>query len=430
MEISQKDNMNERIKDNNNLGVRMKRVLIFSIAYHPYVGGAEVAIKEITDRIPDVHFDMITVRFSNEVPHFERIGNVNVHRIGVPQKGHLDNFIVKFPYTLNKIFFTLLAYFHALKLHRKHAYDMTWAMMANYAGFAALFFKITHPKIPYLLSLQEGDPFEHIRKRIGFLHPIFKQIFKRADTIQAISHYLAGFAKQNGYKGDLTVVPNGVDIDLFDALMDQEEVEHYRNLVGKKDMLAYRNEEAPQENIILVTTSRLVEKNGVDTIIGAMTLLPDNFRLVIIGDGPLMQDLKDLAEAMPDEKIAFLGHIDNQELPKYLKVSDIFIRPSRSEGFGISFPEAMAAGLPVIATPVGGIVDFLFDPIQNPNTDPTGLFCRVDDPQSIVDAVNKYVDDNNLKETIVTNAKRLVREKYDWNVIAPRMKKIIDNLVG
>src|SRR3989344_2837510 len=62
----------------------VKRVLIFSLAYSPYAGGAEIAIKEITDRIDpkEYSFDMITLRFDRNLPKVQRIGNVTVHRIG------------------------------------------------------------------------------------------------------------------------------------------------------------------------------------------------------------------------------------------------------------------------------------------------------------------------------------------------------------
>ena len=59
----------------------MKKILIFSLAYFPHVGGAEIAIKEITDRIDDIEFHLITLRFENEQQE-ERMGNVLVHRIG------------------------------------------------------------------------------------------------------------------------------------------------------------------------------------------------------------------------------------------------------------------------------------------------------------------------------------------------------------
>ena len=116
-------------------------------------------------------------------------------------------------------------------------------------------------------------------------------------------------------------------------------------------------------------------------------------------------------------------------MPKYLKVSDIFIRPSRSEGLGNSFLEAMAAGIPVIATPVGGIPDFLLDPAKNPDHEPTGYFCEVDNPQSIATQVNKILSDEALRTRIIRNAKKLVTEKYDWSLIAHDMKeKVFDKL--
>ncbi len=59
----------------------MKRILIFSLAYYPHVGGAEVALKEITDRISDIEFHMITLNFGGE-PREEKIGNIFVHRVG------------------------------------------------------------------------------------------------------------------------------------------------------------------------------------------------------------------------------------------------------------------------------------------------------------------------------------------------------------
>jgi glycosyltransferase involved in cell wall biosynthesis len=110
---------------------------------------------------------------------------------------------------------------------------------------------------------------------------------------------------------------------------------------------------------------------------------------------------------------------------------DVFVRPSIIEGFGNAFVEAFAAGIPVVATPVGGIPDFLFDPWKDPEYPSTGIFCKVRDPQSIADAVQKYLDDPQLTATIVKNAKALAIEKYDWNIIAADMKtQVFDRLTA
>lgn len=323
-----------------------KRVLIFSLAYYPnLVGGAEVAIKEITDRIPpsDFEFDMITLRPNTETPKYEKIGNVNVYRIGFSRKGANVSDFFKLPLSLNKYLFPFLSFFKALSLNRRKKYCFIWAMMANYAGFGALFFKIIKPKIKYLLTLQEGDPIPYIKKRVRFVYPIFKMIFTKADMVQAISNYLANFAKDMGYKGDLAVVPNGVDVLRFTKNYSEEEIPVIKETT---------------EDRYFITTSRLVKKNGIRDVIISLTYLPDNYKFLVIGAGPDSDDLKNLAvEKSVEHRVKFLGQIEQKDIPKYLKASDIFIRPSISEGMGNSFIEAMAAEIPVIATEVGGIPD-------------------------------------------------------------------------
>src|SRR6185437_3550244 len=191
----------------------MKRILIFSLAYYPrFVGGAEVALKEITDRLgSEYEFDMITLR--KHAPAFARIGNVTVYRVGMPWRGTRTKSSTFFP--LSKTLFPFFAFYKALRLHKTRKYDLIWSMMAAYAGFAALFFKLCHPRVPYLLTLQEGDPISHIKRRALPVYPFFKMIFTRADRIQAISNYLDRFGRSMGFKGPIDVVPNGVDLSRF-----------------------------------------------------------------------------------------------------------------------------------------------------------------------------------------------------------------------
>lgn len=391
-----------------------KRVLIFSLAYYPFVGGAEVAIKEITDRISAdaIQFDMVTLRFDNSLPRFERIGNVNVHRIGFTSTKPTMADLVQKPLVFNKYLLPLIGWWKASQLHRNNQYEATWSMMANYAGFAAVLFKITHPRVPFLLTLQEGDPIDYIKNRVRFVYPLFRRIFTKADIIQAISNYLANFARDMGFAGPLEVIPNAVDTKHFSHSGSADELNALREQFGKKNDDAY-----------LITTSRLVQKNAVDDVIRSLIHLPSNVYFLILGIGPDEAKLKGLAEELHvTSRVKFLGQIAHSDMPKYLHISDIFIRPSLSEGMGNSFIEAMAAGIPVIATPVGGIVDFLFDPEKNQRENATGLFCTVRDAESIARCVQRLLDDAVLRERIIKNARKLAFEKYDWDLIARSMK--------
>ena len=119
--------------------------------------------------------------------------------------------------------------------------------------------------------------------------------------------------------------------------------------------------------------------------------------------------------------------ITNQELKHLYTGAELYISPSLSEGFGNSFIEAMAAGLPVIATPVGGILDFLFDPEKNPEVEPTGLFCRVSDPRDLAEKIRRLVSDDRLRTKIAAHGRKRAYELYDWNTITAQMRERVFN---
>jgi glycosyltransferase involved in cell wall biosynthesis len=368
----------------------MKRVLIFSLAYYPHVGGAEVSIKEITDRISpsDIEFHMVTLRFSRAEPAVEKIGNVLVHRIYLGGANLFSKFLFQF-FAANK----------ALVLSRTNHYDAIWAVMAHSAGVPAVLYKMAYPKVFYILNLQEGDPIPHIEKKMTPIWPLFTRAFIKADVVQALSTHLAKWARARGFTGPIEIIPNAVDSQRF------------------------LGDPVPHEGTVLITTSRLVHKNAIDDVIRAVALLPQ-VRFLILGTGPEEAALKKLAQTLGvAERVEFLDHIDNTDLPKYLHEADIFIRPSRSEGFGISFAEAMAAGLPVIATQEGGIADFLFDAKKNPDKPTTGWAVEVDSPQDIARAVQDILSNPEQVQKVITNARALVAEKYDWDHIAKLMRE-------
>ena len=177
--------------------------------------------------------------------------------------------------------------------------------------------------------------------------------------------------------------------------------------------------EAVQSDVFLFTASRLVLSRGVEDVIEALAKLPPHVRFLIAGEGEDREKLEHIARGLGvSDRVMFAGYVSHDDLPAYLKISDIFVRPSLIEGMGNAFIEAFAAGVPVIGTPVGGIPDFLTD-------GETGLFCEVQDPVSIVEAVKLYTDDASLRSHVIENARRLAVERYDWSLIARDMKEKI-----
>jgi len=399
---------------------KAKKVLIFSLSYYPkYVGGAEVAIKEITDRISpsDIEFHMITLRYDSTLPKTETIGNVIVHRIGITAKNPTIVDLKRWPLTVNKPLYQLLAAWKALWLHQIYHFDATWAMMAHSTGVPAAIFKMFHPDVKYILNLQEGDPIPYIEKKMRPVWPFFTRAFTLADVVQPLSSYLADWARARGFKGPMVVIPNAVNVKHFSQTYPATSIEEIKSILGKK-----------MGDVIMVTTSRLVRKNAVDDVIRALPLLPGNVFFAVLGNGPDETMLKKLAADLHvSERVRLVGHIAHDEMPKYLKASDIFIRPSRSEGFGASFMEAMAAEIPIIATQEGGIADFLFDEKRNPDEPITGWAVSKDSPQDIATAVIDIMSHPEKVHAVTKTARALVEEKYDWDLIARDMqRKVFD----
>lgn len=388
-----------------------KRVLIFSLSYYPrFIGGAEVALKEITDRLTDIEFHMVTLRYDSALPKTEQIGNVLVHRIGfsAPQPSIED--LRKFPLRLNKFLFQFLALWKAQKLHRTYRYDGAWAMMAHACGIPAGMFKTRNPNVRYLLTLQEGDPPETIERSMKKVWPLFRRAFTRANALQAISSFLASWGTRMGFRGTPDVIPNGVDLERFAHV---------------------RRETKTGQTISLITTSRLVPKNAVDDVIRALALLPEHVSFTVCGIGPEEMNLKKLAHDVGVEKrVRFLGEVSHTELPLVLRDADIFIRPSRSEGMGNSFIEAMAVGLPVIATQEGGIADFLFDAKRNPEKPATGYAVDKNSPEQIADVVKEIIANPTVAVETSARAKELVILRYGWNRVAGEMRAVFNRLLG
>jgi len=382
----------------------MKRIVIFSLGYYPLlVGGAEVAIKEITDRISpeDIQFTMITAKRRKEHSRFERIGNIDIYRVGLGFE-----FFDKF------IWMPLFGCLKATLLHRKNKFDGVWAMMANQSGVSASLFKLWN-KVLLVTTLQEGDEEEHLKRYVlgnDFLYKIFIRPWhimpiRLADRVTAISNYLVERAKDSGAKGEVKLIPNGVDLEKFSKEFSEDMLKMGREKAGFSN-----------DDILIFTSSRLVKKNGVADLISSLEFLPDSFKLLVAGDGEDREKLEKMIEKKRlTERAVILGFIEPDYMPYYLKMSDIFCRPSLSEGMGNSFIEAMASGVPVVATSVGGIKDFLVD-------GETGFVVLPENPKSIASGIERAYKN---RDKVIKKAKEKARE-YDWSDIAEDMKKVFE----
>lgn len=388
-------------------GTRQKpRILLLSTSYFPLVGGSELAIRNITERLPEYDFDMVTGRYAPDVAIAEQVGNVRVFRAG--GRWHRTSFI--FPKLLLPFIMAVTAY----RLARTHRYALVHAWQASQAGGAAWLLSWFMPRLPFLLTLQEG---KDLSAQPWPVRAARNTIIRRADAVTAISGFLAEYARR-ATSAPVHVIPNGVAVRRFAPPSSAEAL-----------AAAHENMGVGPHDRVIVSVSRLVPKNGLSNLIRALPLLRERMSgdapvLVLIGGGEQESELRALAAGCGvSGAVRFLGGIEHGRLPAYLHAADVFCRPSLSEGLGNAFLEAMAAGVPVVAGIVGGIADFLID-------GETGIVCDPRSPQSIAVALHKALTDRPLRERVTERASAMVRERYDWERISSDMGRMYAELIS
>ncbi|HEY5383404.1 MAG TPA: glycosyltransferase family 4 protein [Candidatus Paceibacterota bacterium] len=372
----------------------MKKVLIFSIAYYPrHVSGAEAAVKEITERIADIEFHMVTLRFDPTDPAEEKIGTVLVHRVG-SGSGYFS-----------KIFFPVLAALKARTLNKKYRFDALWALM-TYMLLPVVLAKMLGVRAPHVFTLQDGDPYGKVfgRVRIVPFVPLIDRGFRTASVIQVISSYLGSWPKLRGSTAPVELIRNGANPKDLKESVDHATVKALKQKLGKKE-----------GDVWLVNTARLEHQKAQDDVIRALTLLPDNILFLIVGGGSDEVMLKNLTQELHlEDRVMFVGQVTRDEVTAYRKASDIFVGPSRSEGLGNAFLSAMASRLPVVATAEGGLADFM--------SENTGWVVPKDNPEAIAAAVKDILAHPEKVKQIADTARKMVEDEYDWDAIAKEMR--------
>lgn len=369
-----------------NTSDKRPHIVVVTTAFAPFIGGAEVAVQEIIQRTSDdFRYTIVTARMDKKLPAYSTWNNVDVVRVGWGMP--IDKFwlILAFPW-------------YAYKLRPK----LVWAIMASYAGAAACLNKVIRGT-PYVLTLQEGDDLDRVERRLRFVAPLFRQIFARAERVHTIAHFLGAWAKKLGAKSEPIVVPNGVSCEVF-AL-----TEHKRKQFRTEIREHYK---IPENAFVILSVSRLVEKNGIGDLIAALKFLPEA-HLLLVGDGKLRDTLKQQCISFR-ERVHFLGTKQQDELKQIAAAADIFCRPAHSEGQGIAFLEALCMGLPIVATNVGGIPEIITHDIH-------GLLVEPRRVEQLVDALIALQHDEIRRAGMIVAGSEHVKQ-FSWDLLVPKIK--------
>ncbi|MCI0619609.1 glycosyltransferase family 4 protein [Candidatus Wolfebacteria bacterium] len=374
--------------------------------YPPVLGGFEVFLENIAERIGKTTDVIVLTGQVVGVPREEVRNCLHIHRTASLYSLH-DLSYSSYWYIFSSLPVLL---FQSLRLIRKEHITL---MHAN-GFFSGLVCAGAHvlSGVPYVITIQSADfTIYHPEVRLNalvWLQEVFERwVYRRAVLCHAVSNDLVSHFKNQG-RSDAIMIPNGVETTFFRPVAEDE-----------RDSVRTRLGTSPDASMV-ATISRLEHKNGVHDLIDAVAILfrqHRNICLVIAGDGSQREYLeKKVAARGLTENVLFLGGVPKEEVGSIIASADVFARTPLSEGFGISFLEGMAAGVPVVATPVGGIPDFIEDGV-------TGVFAEAGNPASIAEAVGRVLTDKKLRAALVANGLKLTQEKYNWDIIAERFYK-------
>lgn len=192
------------------------------------------------------------------------------------------------------------------------------------------------------------------------------------------------------------------------------------NMVGKEFHYLPSNLKK-KESIQLITTGRLIPEKHFDMLIQAIAnISTPKLQLYIIGNGSEKQKLQKLVKKLQvKDQIQLLGHKSKQEIVTLLQQSDIFVLPSQSETFGVAYIEALACGLPIIATDCGGPRDIV--------TQKNGLLIPVNDQQALEQAIVQMSHNFNLydKQSIAQDCQK----RFAADNIAKHIAQILEQTI-
>lgn len=240
-------------------------------------------------------------------------------------------------------------------------------------------------------------------------------IFNLADKIDVIttpSESMKNIINEYKVKKNIIVVPNAVNLNLFQDRNQQE----CQSLKDK-----YKIKE--QDTIILYVGRISLEKN-IEKIIQAVALIHEknitNIKLLLVGDGTAMEQMKKLVKTLKlDGIVQFAGAVKNEVIKNYYHISDIFAFTSTSETFGLVIIEAMASGLPVLAIKAPGAVDIISNGID-------GVLSE-DNVDDFAIHLEKLIMDKNFRNNLSQTA-LLTAKKYSFESVADKMLEIYRNL--
>ena len=362
------------------------RIVILSYWFLPYrIGGSEVVVdhyaKGLAQKGHEVH--VITQLDDMSLHPYELVAGFHVHRI---KRWHI------------RIFGTLLYFLLVYRKIKKLKPDIIHEQAIQGLGF----FIKKLSNIPYIIFTQGTDLY--LTSPTFLKNFIVKSSLKSADVLIGLTQDMAQEMKKF-YPRDVVIIPNGVDLDRFRKLSRKDA----RRELGIKG----------DKKVILCVANLRAEK-GHEYLVEAMESVSTHYHestLFVVGQDYLKGRIKDLViKKNLQDRIFFAGFVPPDKLPKYMRAADIFVLPSLREGLPIALLEAMAAGLPIVATNVGGMPEIIKE-------DENGFLVEPMDSQQLAKKIIFLLQNEDIRKRFSSNNTERAKN-YNWSTIVTSLEEV------
>jgi glycosyltransferase involved in cell wall biosynthesis len=378
------------------------RVVMIVRQFFPWVGGTERQAQKLSARLIELGVDVrvVTGWWFWKTPREEVIETVPVFR----------NFTCWNMFNLKGLrkfagYTYILSLFWYLWKHRAE-YDVIHIHLLNYHAFPAVLSGRWLGKRSLIKMANSGQGSDIRRMHTNVL-PGQKQMLPvtlKADRLVAINEESIGELRAAGVPSErIIVIPNGVETNGH-----------------------YKSDYQLNNTVVVLFVGRLHPNKGLDILLPACQSVirrrPElQWQLWLVGDGPLRGELEQLAEKLQiSQAVKFWGQV--KDVTPYLAQADIFVLPSRTEGISNALLEAMAYGLPCVATCIGGNTDLI---MHNEN----GLLVNPESEVELAEAVTRLADDEILRLKIGRSARQRIEANYSINHIARRYIELYQTLL-
>jgi len=373
--------------------------LIVHVIYHLAVGGLENGLVNVINRMPADRYRHVIISLIDYTDFRNRIKNQDVEVYALHKRPGKDL----------RLYGKLWRLFHILKpdiVHTRNLATLEAQLPALLAG------------VPHRIHGEHGRDIEDLdgtSRKYQLLRRLFRPLIHRYIALSVdLKRYLR---EQIGIpEGKISNICNGVDTEKFTP-------------AGAQAKSVLPGDFSGADKVVIGTVGRMEEVKDQITLVRAFVRLAkehpqghDKLRLIMVGDGALREPARSILEAAGLAQLAWLPG-EREDVPELLRALDVFVLPSLAEGISNTILEAMASGLPVVATDVGGNYELV-------ERDTTGFLVPRADPAALADAIRVYVDDPELRRQHGANARKRSEDEFSIDTMVQRYQDIYDELLN